>query len=54
MNQLFSKFDPYAMIKPKTDADIALLLDEACRELDVLSELLADVTRRCEQNKKSN
>lgn len=48
---ILSKFDAYAMVNPKTKQDIIALLDEANAELDNLANLLAEITRRCEQNK---
>lgn len=54
MPDILQKFDPYAMIKPKSEEDILALLDEAISELDNLSDHLRNVTTICEQNRRQN
>ena len=46
--EVLTKFDPYAMVKPKTEEDLLVLLQEASRELDALNEHLRRVTYNCE------
>lgn len=37
------KFDIYAMVKPKTEADVLLILDEMIMELKRLNEILDSI-----------
>lgn len=52
MNELFSKFDPYAMIHPKTEDDMCALLDEANSEMDNIGQHLQRLTQDLERNRK--
>lgn len=38
------KFDIYAMVKPKTEADVLLILDEMIMELKRLNEILDSIS----------
>lgn len=49
---ILDKFDPYAMINPKTEEDFLALLDELHAEADNLTDILDRLTLDCERNKK--
>lgn len=42
-------FDIYAMVEPKTGADVLALLDEALAELDNINLLLDKLIQNCER-----
>lgn len=42
MADVLKLFDPMAMVKPKTEADVRLLLEEVNRELDSVMALLTE------------
>lgn len=48
---ILNKFDPYAMINPKTEEDFLALLDELNAEADNLTDILDRLTLDCERNK---
>lgn len=47
---VLDKFDPYAMIDPKTPDDIQLLLDEAISVADDINRILDDVYEECSKD----
>jgi hypothetical protein len=50
MVEVLTKFDPYAMVHPKTPKDYSALLDEAISEADNLKEHLRALTARLEKD----
>ena len=48
---ILDKFDPYAMISPKTDADYYALVDEAIRIMDDINQILDDCYSACKKDK---
>lgn len=45
MTSVLDKFDPYAMVKPKTREDIASLIQEALSELAFVNATLDDILK---------
>lgn len=44
-------FDIYAMVNPKSEQDVLVLLDEALSELSNIHRILDDLYERCERNR---
>ena len=47
---VLEKFDPYAMINPKTPDDIHILLDEALSVSDDINRILNDIYEACSKD----
>ena len=50
-NNILDKFDPYAMVTPKSRDDLYLLACELKAELENLAHHLQNAANLCEQNK---
>jgi len=48
---ILTKFDPYAMVNPKSQHDLYLLACELKAELENLAQHLQNAANLCEQNK---
>jgi hypothetical protein len=49
--EVLTKFNPFAMIHPRTEEEMLSLLNEANSLLDDLTDHMEAVTKRCESSK---
>jgi hypothetical protein len=50
MMKILDKFDPYAMVAPKTPEDITLLLQEALNVANDIDDILSQVAKDCQKD----